>query len=148
MDGDIRLNIQMKKVFSILFASLILLSGIHLTIASHICCGELAAVKISVSGKMATCGMEDIQYQLSSNRTIKSDCCKNKIASCSADNNYFPSTSGLKAFKNETAPALALLPALTLSTPVLFKTYYSMVGPPVLQSYTSVDRSFICVFII
>jgi hypothetical protein len=138
----------MKKVFSILFASLILLSGMHFTVASHICCGELAAVKISVSGEKATCGMEETQDQGASNGTIQSDCCKNKIASCSADSNYFPSISGLKAFKSEAAPAMAFLPVLFLSTPVLSKTYYSMVGPPVSRLFNTVDQSFICVFII
>ena len=148
LDGDIRLSIQMKKVFSILFASLILLSGMHLTIASHICCGELAAVKYSFTGEKASCGMTDIQATIPINGEIKTDCCKNKVATFATDNNYFPSFSEVKAFSEEFSSLVACLPDFFVSTPVISKTYYSMVGPPVLQSCTSVDQSFICVFII
>lgn len=138
----------MKKVFAILFASLILLSGMHLSIASHFCCGELAAVKYSLTGEKATCGMEDSESQAPANGTIQTDCCKNHVTSCSADNNYFPSFSGIKAFAPETLPVLAVSPDFFISTPLLSKTYYSMVGPPVSCFYHSVDQSFICVFII
>jgi hypothetical protein len=148
LDGDIRLSIQMKKVFSILFASLILLSGMHLTFASHICCGELAAVKYSFTGEKASCGMVDIQAPIPINGEIKTDCCKNKIASFCTDQNYFPSFTKIKAFTGETTPILAVRPEIFISTPALSKTYNSMVGPPVLQSCTSVVQSFICVFII
>ena len=148
LDGDFRLNIQMKKVFSILFASLILLSGMHLTIASHICCGELAAVKYSFSGEKATCGMTDIQSPIPINGEIKTDCCKNKVAALATDNNYFPTFSEVKAFSGEFSSLTAILPDFFIFTPVISKTYCSMVGPPVLQSRSSVDQSFICVFII
>lgn len=148
LDGDFRLNIQMKKVFSILFASLILLSGMHLTIASHICCGELAAVKYSFTGEKASCGMTDVQAPIPMNGEIKTDCCKNRVASFTTDHNYFPSFSKVAAFGGETTPVLAVFPDIFIATPPLSKTYYSMVGPPVLQSCTAVDQSFICVFII
>lgn len=148
LDGDIRINFQMKKAFSILFTSLILLAGMHLTIASHICCGELAAVKYSFSGEKATCGMADIQSPVPFNGEFKSDCCKNRVASFTTDHNYFPTFSKVQAFDGETTPILAVFPDIFISTPALSKTYYSMVGPPVLQSCTSVDQSFICVFII
>jgi hypothetical protein len=138
----------MKRVFSILFASLILLSGMHLTIASHICCGELAAVKYSFTGAKANCGMTDIQSPIPINGEIKTDCCKNRVASFTTDHSYFPSFSKVLAFDSETTPILAVFPNIFISTPALSKTYYSMVGPPVLQSCTSVDQSFICVFII
>ena len=138
----------MKKIFSILFASLILLSGMHLTFASHICCGELAAVKYSFTGEKASCGMTDIQAPIPINGEIKTDCCKNKVATFATDNNYFPSFSLAKAFSGEFSSLVACLPDFSIFTPVLSKTYYSMVGPPVLQSCTSVDQSFICDFII
>ena len=37
----------MKKLFSILFAAMILLSGMHLSLATHLCGGEISAVKLS-----------------------------------------------------------------------------------------------------
>ena len=48
----------MKKTVTILSAFLILLSGVHFTIATHYCNERLAGTKISLSGKTASCGME------------------------------------------------------------------------------------------
>ena len=138
----------MKRAFSILFALLVLFSGMHLSVATHTCGGELAAVKYSITGEKATCGMEEDQNPAPLNGAIKSDCCKNNVASCSADNNYYPSFTEFKAFTGDHAPVMAILPGFFISTPNLSKTYYSMVGPPVSKNYTSVDQSFICVFII
>ncbi|MEI6275209.1 MAG: hypothetical protein WCP08_04430 [Prolixibacteraceae bacterium] len=138
----------MKKAFSILFALLILLSGMHMTIASHICCGELAAVKYSFTGEKATCGMEDFENEASANGEVKTDCCKNHISSFSTDNNYFPSFSVSKVLTGDTVPVLAVLPEFFVTSPMLKATYYSMVGPPVLYPHSEVDQSFICVFII
>lgn len=138
----------MKKVFSILFASIVLLSGMHLTVASHICCGELAAVKYSFTGEKATCGMEDHQGPYSANGEVKSDCCKNNVASCTADSNYFPSSQEVIDHLSLTAPIFASLIYNFVPADVLSKAYHSMVGPPVLNSSNSVDQRIICVFII
>jgi hypothetical protein len=137
----------MKKLFSILFASLILLSGLHLTVASHLCCGELAAVKYSFTGEKASCGMEDEQSATPVNGKVKGICCENNIASCSTDNNYFSSTTIVKEITQEISPVCDLLPEFIIPAPALFKTYHSMVGPPVSTSFNAVDLSFICVFI-
>ncbi len=137
----------MKKLFSILFASLILLSGLHLTVASHICSGELAAVKYSFTGEKASCGMEDDQSSTPVNGAINRVCCENNVASCSTDNNYFSSSTIVKEITREISPVCDLLPEFIIPAPALFKAYYSMVGPPVLKSFNAVDLSFICVFI-
>jgi hypothetical protein len=138
----------MKRLFSILFASLILFSGLHLTVASHICCGELAAVKYSFTGEKATCGMEDNTGSCPANGEIDTNCCKNRVASCTSDSNYFPSTQIVKDLPAVsthlfTGPAKTCIPSAFVSRPL-----QSMVGPPVFYSFNSVDQSFICVFII
>ena len=138
----------MKRLFSILFASLILFSGLHLTVASHICCGELAAVKYSVTGEKATCGMEDNTSFCPANGEIDSNCCKNRIASCMADSNYFPSSTEVKDLPSVTAPLFVSFTKTCVPAANISKTYHSMVGPPVLNYYNSVDQSFICVFTI
>ena len=138
----------MKKAFAILFASLVLISGMHLSVASHFCCGELAAVKCSFTGEKATCGMEDHQTNCPSNGVIQSNCCKNQVATCKSDNNYFPTSTEAKEIKSVAAPVINALPIFLHTLPVLTETYYSMVGPPVLSPFNAVDRSFICVFII
>jgi hypothetical protein len=87
----------MKKFLSISFAFLILLSGMHLTVATHYCGGKLAASKISVLGELASCGMEGPvdQCQLPG-KHISPNCCTNKTAVFTVDNNYTPSFSECK----------------------------------------------------
>jgi len=48
----------MRKLSSISLAILILLAGMHITIATHFCGGEIAATKVSLAGIAASCGME------------------------------------------------------------------------------------------
>ena len=138
----------MKKLFSILFASLVLFSGLHLTVASHICCGELAAVKYSVTGEKATCGMEDHTSPCPANGEIDTNCCKNRIASCISDSNYFPSSKEVKDLPTATSSLFDSFTKICIPAANISKTYHSMVGPPVFNSYNSVYQSFICVFTI
>jgi hypothetical protein len=82
----------MKKLFSISFAFLILLSGVNLSIATHFCGGEVAAVKWSLSGEKATCGMEDSDQTSPVHKGINSNCCHNQVVFYTVDNNYSPSS--------------------------------------------------------
>jgi hypothetical protein len=82
----------MKKLLAISFAFFIVLSGMHLSIATHFCGGEVADVKWSFFGKKATCGMEKTQQTCLAHHKIKSNCCHNIIAFYSVDNNYSPSS--------------------------------------------------------
>ena len=86
----------MNKLASISFAIIIVLSGMHFSIATHICGGEVATVKWSFSGRKATCGMEDSKSSCPVNNSIASDCCQNKIMIYAVDKNYSPSTFQFK----------------------------------------------------
>lgn len=87
----------MKKILSIIFALLILLSGMHLSLATHFCGGEIAAVKWSVSGEIASCGMENQNQSCPIQNAVSSkSCCQDEVAIYSVDNNYNPSTFELK----------------------------------------------------
>ena len=138
----------MKRVFSILFASLILLSGLHFTVASHICCGQLAEVKYSVTGEKATCGMESDENIPLSNGVIHSDCCKNNINACVSDGNYFQSQAPVQEIASIDLLPYAVAPDFLVDEPVFFKTFSSLSGPPLIKSYSPVDQSLLCVFII
>lgn len=82
----------MKKLLSITFAFLILFSGLHITVASHYCGGEMSVAKVSVSGELATCGMEDGLTPCSAPVKIgATSCCKDKVAALLVDSNYAPS---------------------------------------------------------
>jgi hypothetical protein len=118
------------------------------TVASHICCGELAAVKYSVTGEKATCGMEDHSSSCPVNGKIDTNCCKNRIASCMSDSNYFPSSKEVKDLPPVTTSLSFSFIKICIPADFISKSYHSMVGPPVHNLYNSVDQSFICVFTI
>jgi hypothetical protein len=83
----------MKKLFSILFAGMIILSGMHLSIATHLCEGVLSAVKWSVLDEKAGCGMEMVkQTNPIEKRFTAESCCKDEISFYTVDNNYQPSS--------------------------------------------------------
>jgi len=81
----------MKKIFSISFALLILLSGMNLTIAFHICGKKVEAVKWSFTGKKAGCGMESDKVTCPAQKGFSKNCCQDKTSFYSIDNNYKPS---------------------------------------------------------
>lgn len=82
----------MKNVLTILLAFFILISGMHLSIAKHICGGELADVKISISETTSSCGMEKAQTACGAHDQTTSDCCRNEITRLEVDH-YFGSPS-------------------------------------------------------
>ncbi|ADQ79164.1 hypothetical protein Palpr_1015 [Paludibacter propionicigenes WB4] len=82
----------MKKIFSILFAALILLSGMHLSLATHLCGGEISAVKLSFDHEKAGCGMCSTEANSGEKSIAPESCCKDEISFLAVDNNYSPST--------------------------------------------------------
>jgi hypothetical protein len=137
----------MKKFFSISFSLLILLSGMHFTIATHYCGGKIAATKISVTGEIASCGMEVPANQCPTNgRQIGSHCCNDKISAFVVDSNYAPSFSVFKTFS---LPLLQvfMLPALIQ---IHFQTFVNqlctIVRPPGDLMASDVSLPDICVF--
>ncbi len=135
----------MKKVFAILFAALILISGMHLSIAKHICGGEVAAVKWSFSSEKADCGMEKSKTTSSQNE-IASNCCKNEVAFYEVDNNYCPSSFLIKDLSKKLSQIFtAPVSFLTHSTKFSF-TSYANVSPPDKRIANAVCLADICVF--
>lgn len=83
-----RLIVNMNKIFSILFAVIILISGMHLSIATHFCGGEISQVKFSFSHEKATCGMCGEEEALPENGFSADNCCQNEMSFLVVDNNY------------------------------------------------------------
>lgn len=67
---------------------MILLSGTHLSMATHICGDQIAKVKWSFSDEKATCGMENLNYTDSNSLSVSSACCHDQISNYSVDKNY------------------------------------------------------------
>jgi len=139
----------MKKLFSILFAGMILLSGMHLSIASHICGGELAAVKWSVLDEKAGCGMEMVKPVQSAQKSIEAEsCCKDEMSFYTVDTNYNPSTIQT----HEPEHHLLQVFYIPLSSGIQFRntshTTNTHVQPPGIYLTSAVNLPDICVFLI
>ena len=139
----------MKKLLSILFAAVIMLSGMHLSLATHECGGELAAVKWSLSEEKASCGMEMPKPNNSSEKTIiPESCCKDEISDFAVDHNYNPSTLQV----NEPTFHLLqvfLIPENTGSSAIATSfSHNTNVQPPGNYIASAVSLPDICVFLI
>ena len=82
----------MKKAFSILLASLILASSVHLSIATHYCGGNFEAFRVSVSQEKASCGMELRHPVCEKGKSIGHNCCSDKLASYLINDNFSPAS--------------------------------------------------------
>lgn len=80
----------MKKVLTIIIAVILLASGMKVTLDHHYCCGNLVDVKISVTGKLASCGMEQTESGCPGHPAINKKCCDDQISFYSLNSNYYP----------------------------------------------------------
>jgi hypothetical protein len=81
----------MKTVISIPLMLLILITGININIASHYCGGNISGTKVSLTGELASCGMEHKSGDKSLLHVIKRHCCDDVISSCAISTIYIPS---------------------------------------------------------
>jgi hypothetical protein len=82
----------MRKFLSILFSLVLLVPAIKISLDRHYCGGELSGVKISISGKPATCGMEDSNHPISGSQVFNAKCCEDQITIFNLDYRYYPET--------------------------------------------------------
>jgi len=138
----------MKKIFSILFASIILLSGMHFSIAKHFCGGEVADVKISFSGEKATCGMEEDDQTCCIHDGLSSNCCRNEVLFFAVDNYNSPSSPQIKEISQQITQ-IFLIPVTQLfySTTPSFQAYTDVNLPGNIAA-NDVSLPKICVFLI
>ncbi len=136
----------MKKGFSIFITALVLVSGMHLSMASHLCQGEVVAVKWSFTGKLAGCGMEAPVKSCPVHEGIKSDCCHNKITYFSVDQSYVPSTLPVEDVVRKYVTSFDL-PVTSISNFTIPVTLVQAnVSPPGKSIANEVRLADICVF--
>ena len=80
----------MKGIFAILIAVVMLASGMTVSIDRHYCGGELAETKISVSGKLASCGMETVHNDCPNLPSVDKKCCDDQITFFRISSKYLP----------------------------------------------------------
>ena len=137
----------MKKGFSILLVLLMASTMLPITVATHYCGGEIAASKISISGKLASCGMEGPEKRPAlPGNSITTNCCDDVVTLCRTDINYKPffyDISDSDQYNYKIFPITAGYPLYQESS--LISLSLKARPPGVLMS-TCVDLSGICAF--
>lgn len=124
-----------------------LIALLHFSVATHYCMGKIAASKISLSGELATCGMENDENELSQTGTyLGSDCCDNVLVFCGINSTYFPSFSFIPESYNNNFQVFSLPASLTICSLTTFTAINTSVNPPGVSASNNVDLSAICVF--
>ena len=137
----------MKKLFSIVFAAMILLSGMHLSLATHLCGGEISAVKFSFDHEKASCGMCAEKQAVPSHKTVGSEsCCKDEMSFLSVDNNYSPSTLQVNHSANQLLQVFDIPKAFGIQFLHTNSTSNINVQPPGNYIASAVSLPDICVF--
>lgn len=137
----------MKKVFSISFSVLLLLAGLHMTIATHYCKGSVAGTKISLNGEVAGCGMEsDDSKIINPNGQIESACCRDEIYLYSVDNTYSPSFTESFEISVKNIPLSLFTYIIPIYADTERNALISSFIPPGKLPDSSVKRTEICVF--
>jgi hypothetical protein len=136
----------MRKVLSIVIVGLILVSGMHLSLATHLCGGKVAAVKWSLTGQFATCGMEECDHPASNHENYSTDCCKNLISFFSVDQNYTPSAFQIQELSKSTSQfPVCNIEQVSENLPHLY-SIFTDTSPPDEIIARSVDLAELCVF--
>lgn len=137
----------MKKVFSISFTLLMLVTMMHFSVAIHYCQGKEFASKLSLTGKMASCGMEDNEKSLPLTGTnFAKHCCDDVVTYFGITNNYVPSYSFIPEFFLYNFQSFALPAGFYVNYSAYLIHSYTNESPPGMLMSTSVDLSDICVF--
>ena len=125
---------------------MILLSGMHLSLATHLCGGEISAVKFSFDHEKASCGMCATEANSAEKNIAPKSCCKDEMSFLSVDNNYSPSTLQV----NHSANQLLQVFDIPKTIGVLFNHTNSItnanVQPPGNYIASAVSLPDICVF--
>jgi hypothetical protein len=136
-----------RKGASILFAFVMIAAMFRFSVAIHYCGGHIAASKISLTGKLASCGMEVSQKNPTPPGIYFSKhCCEDVVTSFSTDNNYVPSLFNITPAFQFNFQTLGLPSETSVSLAGVFKIQYSDKSPPGAMMSTNVDLSEICIF--
>ncbi len=138
----------MKKVLSISFALLIVLSGMHFNITTHSCEGEMAAVKVSFTGESASCGMETDTDYLHTGINIENHCCDNHASAFAVDPNYAPSFTEFNSFAQNILQVFIIPATVNFHSLTAINLTSTDASPPGNLLVHAVSLPKICVFLI
>jgi hypothetical protein len=138
----------MKKVLSISLSIMMLTALLHLSVATHYCGGKETGMKVSLTGKLAGCGMESSEKELPQppGAALKNLCCNDVLIFCGTDSNWTPSFSFIPEYFQNEFQIFAVPADLSVNTYTDQILSYTNVSPPGVLMSTGVDLSAICVF--
>lgn len=121
---------------------------LHLSVATHYCGGKESAMKVSLSGKLADCGMEGSEKKLPllPGTNLTKHCCNDVITFCGTDSNYAPSFSFVPESFQYNFQVFEIPAGLSINSCKDLIPSYTNVSPPGVLMSTNVDLSDICVF--
>lgn len=136
-----------KKCFSILVLVVMVAAISHISVAIHYCGGEIVASKVSLTGQLASCGMESAERSLPVSKTIfKTHCCEDIVTYCGTDNNYTPTYSFLADSYQFNFQYISLHAESPVVRRTVLASQYKVISPPGVLMCTGVDLTDICIF--
>jgi hypothetical protein len=137
----------MKKAASISMLLLMIAIMLHISVATHYCGGNEVASKVSLTGKLANCGMEGSENSVTlPGLRFDKHCCDDVVTSCGTDTNFFPSFSFIPESFQYNFQSILIPSGLTADSFTGLSPFYTDVSPPGALMSTYVDLSDICVF--
>ena len=137
----------MKKLLSIVFAALILLSGMHLSLATHLCGGEVSKVKLSFTHQKASCGMCAAEQSTTTDKTVSTEsCCKDEMSFYAVDSNYSPYTLQINHTANQLLQVYDIPKTIGIQSIHTNSATNTNVQPPGNYIASAVSLPDICVF--
>ena len=137
----------MKKGVSISLVLLLLTAMLNISVATHYCGGKVAASKVSLTGKLANCGMEGTGRELPLSGTyFTKHCCEDVVTSYGTDSNYSPSVFNVKDTYQDNFQIFGITTGTPAHSIAVLESLSNNGSPPGLVLSTHVDLSYICVF--
>jgi hypothetical protein len=136
---------MMKKVLTILISAFLLASGMQVTLARHYCGGTLAGTRISITGKLASCGMEKPESSCPDHQVFNKKCCEDSVCFFSISSNYFPEYFKL-TYHTSTRSTVPLLTGNIIADNSYNPDLIIRVFPPGKHLKPRLSQSEICVF--
>jgi hypothetical protein len=137
----------MKRIVAIPLLLLILFTGINVNIASHFCGGNFSANKVSLTGELASCGMESQSGTKPSEDLLSRHCCDDVLFSISINTNYVPSSCHYISVAGQDINQIFITQDQPfIGQHILYSAVSGSKRPPGGFSTSDVEQQVICIF--
>lgn len=136
----------MKTILSIPLIMLMLFTGISVKFATHYCGGFVSDTKISLTGELATCGMESDAESQTQQQTLRHHCCDNTLTAYSFCNTFFGSTYDVDNQEQQLINNIFIPVDYIIDSKININILNNHTKPPGYFNPNSVDRRVLCIF--